>query len=248
MAKFNNLLEQIKSQRVKAVVGILQAAKSKSLNIWKEMDGKITDAANESRDNVKYLYTLDKFFSSMTKASPAAITESIPSLMNAVRMIHSISQYYNSSERMTSLFLKITNQMINTCKKYTREGYAKLWDIPRTELLERINESKKLFQEYQQGFIKTREKLKSMENERQWDFSENYIFGKFEAFCKRLDKIADVITTIESLSALNYVKMEGLEPVSVKYKNIVEGIRKKSYDILDHRKPEVSQIKLSKVD
>ena len=70
MAKFNNLLEQIKSQRVKAVVGVLQAAKSKSLIKWKEMDGKITDAANESRDNVKYLYTLDKFFSSMTKASP----------------------------------------------------------------------------------------------------------------------------------------------------------------------------------
>jgi dynein heavy chain len=37
MAKFNNLLEQIKSARVKAVVGILQAAKSKSLNKWKEM-------------------------------------------------------------------------------------------------------------------------------------------------------------------------------------------------------------------
>lgn len=70
MAKFNNLLEQIKSQRVRACVGVLQAAKSKSLNKWKEMDAKITDAANEARDNVKYLYTLDKFFSSMTKATP----------------------------------------------------------------------------------------------------------------------------------------------------------------------------------
>ena len=70
-------------------------------------------------------------------------------------------------------------------------------------------------------------------------FSENYIFGKFEAFCKRLDKIADVITTIESLSCLNTVKLEGLESITVKYKNIVENIKKKSYDVLDHRKPEV---------
>lgn len=37
MAKFNNLLEQIKSQRVKAVVGVLQAAKSKSIIKWKEL-------------------------------------------------------------------------------------------------------------------------------------------------------------------------------------------------------------------
>ena len=90
--------------------------------------------------------------------------------MNAVRMIHSVSQYYNSSERMTSLFLKITNQMINTCKKYIRDGYGKVWDIPRDELLERINQCKNLFTEYQNCFQKTREKLKSMENERQWDF------------------------------------------------------------------------------
>lgn len=158
--------------------------------------------------------------------------------MNAVRMIHSISQYYNSSERMTSLFLKITNQMINTCKKYIREGYTKVWELPRAELLARIGDCKRLFQEYQKSFQKTREKLKSMENERQWDFSENYIFGKFDAFCKRLDKIGDVINTIESLSSLNYVKLEGLEPIVVKYKSIVDSIKKKVYDILDHRKPD----------
>ena len=159
--------------------------------------------------------------------------------MNAVRMIHQISQYYNSSERMTSLFLKITNQMINTCKKYIKEGYAKLWDIPKGELLERINESKKLYIEYQSSFQKTREKLKaSGESEVQWDFSENYIFGKFEQFCKRLDKVNDVITTIDSLSSLNTVKLEGIEPIAVKYKTIVENIKKKNYDVLDHRKAE----------
>ena len=71
-------------------------------------------------------------------------------------------------------------------------------------------------------------------------FSENYIFGKFDAFCKRLDRIADMINTIDSLSCLNNVKIEGLEPIVIKYKSLVENVKKKSYDVLDHRKPDVN--------
>jgi hypothetical protein len=69
--------------------------------------------------------------------------------------------------------------------------------------------------------------------------SENYIFGKFDTFCKRLDRIVDVLNTIDSLSGLQNIRVEGLEPIVVKYRSVVDAIKKKSYDLLDHRKPDV---------
>ncbi|NXM41147.1 DYH5 protein, partial [Gymnorhina tibicen] len=121
MSSFNSLLDEIKSSRVKKIISILQAARSKTLKQWKELDRRITIAANEAKDNVRYLYTLDKCFGPLTNASPVMM-EHIPSLMNTVCMIYCTSPYYNTSEHMTSLFLKITNQMINTCKTYLCEG------------------------------------------------------------------------------------------------------------------------------
>ncbi|CAB1349768.1 unnamed protein product [Coregonus sp. 'balchen'] len=141
-----------------------------------------------------------------------SMLEHIPSLMNSIRMIHSISQYYNTSERMTSLFVKVTNQMITTCKAYLCQ-----------DMLRRIRECTQLNQEYQLCFQRVREKLRDNPNDKQFEFSENYIFGKFDTFCKRLEKIADMASILEDLASLQHMKVEGIEKIFVRYQTIFDG-------------------------
>lgn len=140
MARFNGVLDQIKKPECQTVINVLVQAKSRLLGTWKKLDARITEAANEAKDNVKYLYTLDKYCAPLYKCSPLEMMDAIPGLMNAIGMIHSISGYYNTSERMTALCVKVTNQMITACKGYIYESEPRIWEQNRDDLVKRLQQ------------------------------------------------------------------------------------------------------------
>ena len=112
--------------------------------------------------------------------------DAIPGLMNAIRMLNSYSRYYNTSERMTALFVKVTNQMITACRAHiTESGFYKIWDQERALVQRKLADCIRLNQEYQLSFQRTKERLQDHPEERPFDFSEMYIFGKFNNFCRR---------------------------------------------------------------
>ncbi|XP_032818620.1 dynein axonemal heavy chain 5-like isoform X1 [Petromyzon marinus] len=237
-SRFNSLLEELKSERVQKVTGLLQAARSRSLKHWKELDSRITEEASEAKDNVKYLYSLEKFFGPLAKYSPPLLIQTIPGLMSNIRMVHTISRYYNSSEHMTSLFVKVTNQMIATCKAYLHQGGGKIWDHDWDNLLQRMSECIRLNEEYQHCFHETKQHLRQSNNPRQFEFSENYIFGKFDSFCMRLRKLSDMLQTMQSLAGLQHVRIEGIDKIFLRYQALATNTKAKTYDVLDHRKSE----------
>lgn len=236
-AKFNSLLDQMKSKQCKTVIGILLHAKSKVLKTWKELDNRITDAANEAKDNVKYLDTLEKSCHPLYQSDPVKMITAIPKLIGAIQMIHSTSQYYNTSQRMTSLFIKVTNQMVTACKQYVTDGQLnRIWDQPRKPLIEKLNSCITLNREYQNCFQKTKQKIEEDPLEKPFEFSEMYIFGKFDTFCRRLQKIKELMTNLEIYNILHVSKIEGIDVLAARFDNIYKNMQKKNYDALDHRK------------
>jgi len=123
MARFNSITEQLKSKECKLVLGVANASRSKALRGdvgkkgWKQLDMEITDAANIAKDNVKYLTMLDKSLEPLYQGTVQATIDALPALMNNFKLMHTIARYYNSAERMTPLFQKVTNQMIGCCKR-----------------------------------------------------------------------------------------------------------------------------------
>lgn len=61
---------QLKAKECRMVLGVCNAAKTPEQKVWKELDLRLTDAANESKDNVKFLSTLEKTLEPMYEGSP----------------------------------------------------------------------------------------------------------------------------------------------------------------------------------
>ena len=82
--------------------------------------------------------------------------------------------------------------MVTACKNHiTNDGMCRIWDQPYEELLGKLKAATRLYKEYQKCFHKIKKKIDEIPGARPFDFSEMYIFGKFDAFCKRIDKVVD---------------------------------------------------------
>lgn len=129
MRMLTTVSEQIRSSNCKNVQTVLTVHSSSdaktpdtgiylALSNWRSIELRVTENLNEAKDNVKYLQTLERFIEPLYDGTPNSIRETLPVLMNSIKMIHTVARYYNTDERMTGLFVKITNQMIDNCKRY----------------------------------------------------------------------------------------------------------------------------------
>jgi dynein heavy chain len=78
--------------------------------------------------------------------------------------------------------------------------------------------------------------LQETPQEKQFDFSEMYIFGKFDAFCKRIQKVIDMFNIIDKFSLLDNLGVEGMDSITKRFNGILSSMQRKPYEILDHRK------------
>lgn len=57
-----------------------------------QIDVNVTEAANEAKDNVKFLSTLERFIEPLYSGTATTIIDTLPALMNSIKMIHTIAR------------------------------------------------------------------------------------------------------------------------------------------------------------
>ncbi len=252
MQCLSSISGQMKRKECKAVIAALsticrsdgQSTQriSAQLRRWKQLDIDITEAAVEAKDNIKYLVTLERFIEPLYSGTPVTILDTLLALMNSIKMIYTISRYYNTTERLTSLFTKITDQMIENCKHHILNLGEKvggggdfnggLWEAPLQELVPRLRACLKLNSAYQEYYHVTKAKFVENTQGKQFECDERVIFGHFDLFCRRLVKLIDLFTTVDQFKALGRNKLEGMDELIERFNSILQGFQREKHVLL----------------
>ena len=236
MAKLNSVLEQLKAREARLVLETCAAAHTPGLATWRAVEGHLTEAVSEAKDNVKYLTTLEKSFEPLYTGTPASILENLPAMLNNIKMLHAIARYYSTPARMTVLFSKITSQMITNCRAFILAP-GKLYDQDKLLLLTNLALPLQLNEAYQEQYRAIRERLGETPDAKPWAFNEHKIFVRFDLFAKRCSKLSDLFSTIHQFAVLaQQTHIDGLEEIIKSFFLIVDDFKRRPYDLLDYQK------------
>ena len=114
----NAMYEQLKSPSVQSMLAVMKLAGIPSFSNFEYHRGELNKYYLEARDNVKFLGTLERHFKNIAHgANFTIVLETIPAMMNSLRMVWVISRHYNTDERMVPLMERISWEL---CERASR--------------------------------------------------------------------------------------------------------------------------------
>lgn len=106
------------------------------------MDNEVTAALIEAQDNVHYMNALCIYWDPLYRSKPNELNAAINDLLMAIRLVYKTARFFNTSDCVSGLLVKITNQITLTCHNYlTDNNTISIWDLHVDDLKSKMDVS-----------------------------------------------------------------------------------------------------------
>uniref|UniRef100_A0A8C6ZHZ5 Dynein axonemal heavy chain 10 n=1 Tax=Nothoprocta perdicaria TaxID=30464 RepID=A0A8C6ZHZ5_NOTPE len=195
-ATLSALSEQIKLPEVKKILEVLQEAESEH---FESLQNVLTDLRKhhvEALDNVRFLSTLERHLKNLTHGTGFnVVLDTIPSLMNALRMVWIISRHYNKDERMVPLMERIAWEISTRVCKVV--DLRTLFKEDRTAAKNKVTEAKSTLEEWKKSYFSVRAQIEASGREQRWEFDRKRLFEKTDYMASICQDLYDTLQVIE---------------------------------------------------
>ncbi|NWX71082.1 DYH10 protein, partial [Alca torda] len=190
------LAEQTKLPEVQKVLAILQEAESEHTGDLQIVLRDLRKRHVEALDNVKFLSTLERHLKNLTYGTGFhVVLDTIPSLMNALRMVWVISRHYNKDERMVPLMERIAWEISK--RVYKVVDLHMLFKEDRPAAKKKIAEAKSTLEQWKKCYFAVRAQIETSGREQHWEFDRKRLFEKTDYMASICQDLYDILQITE---------------------------------------------------
>ena len=243
-ASLSTLYEQLNLPLVKRILSMLgRVMTPEESDTFREFDIQLKELTKlhiEAKDNVKFLSTLERHFKSISTGTLHEVADTIPPMMNAIRMVWVISRHYNTDDRMVPLMERIAFELA--------EHVGAQLDVKRVFRMEpadankRIVSAKDVLEKWKDTYFKVREKIEQSGRDQRWEFDRKRLFERTDymvACCNDIQHVAQVLEDFHNILGPELKAVtgdsQGIDEVLERVDSLVVPLETNPFDIFDRR-------------
>jgi len=187
---FSSLLEQLHSPHLPEIIKVLDKINSQSVPNFNAQLEDLDRYVKEAKSNVEFLSLLERHFRNLETCPLQTVYNSIPSIMDSLRLIWITSNYYNTDTLMAPLIERISHQM---CDRVQAEIKTTMLHGPLDKAISQTQIAYNLLVHWHDRFNETRTLIEKSNHIPRWDFELPRLFERplyIADRCKELIQIA----------------------------------------------------------
>ncbi|XP_069678773.1 dynein axonemal heavy chain 10-like [Periplaneta americana] len=235
------LVEQLKSPDVAHVFDILYESGSQIAEGFTFFKDELLKNYFQARDNVSFLFTILRHCEIITNSETfSSITEAIRPLMEGLRMIWILSEYFGKEENMVTLMEGIAWVLSDQAK--SRLNITEVLKMSKHEVQILCKDAKKMMRTWKDAFFETRLKIEESGKGRRWEFDKKRLFKETDyiaEIAKNLSDVAKVLCHFDNIFGPQLKSITSdpaqIDAVSKKVEKLVTPLSQPDFDIFDQK-------------
>jgi dynein heavy chain len=237
---FGTVYEQLHLPVVQKILSVMGELLPDLFEGFSHQHSALSKQFSEAKDNVKFLSTLERHFKNLTHGSLSSIVDSLPSMLNAIRMVWVISRNYNTDERMVPLMERIANEIADRVAAQI-DIHTIFRRVP-ADAMRRIEEGKRLLEQWHEAYSRVRRRIERSQLGNRWEFDVRRLFDKTDYMAQRCEDLYKAALALEQFHNILGKELkevtgdaDGINRVMKDVENLVHPLENVAFDVFDKR-------------
>ncbi|XP_063051673.1 dynein axonemal heavy chain 10 [Engraulis encrasicolus] len=195
------LSEQLKLTAVKKILDVMSRADPVTVQNLELTLTELSKYHVESIENVRFLSTLERHFKNLaTGVDFSVILDTIPPMMNGLRMVWIISSHYNTDERMVPLMERIAWELSERVARVVnvRIIFKDKREVAKAKTLD----GKQVLDQWKACYFDVRSRIEVSGRDPRWEFDRKKLFEKTDymaSICQDLYNILQILEEFHNI-------------------------------------------------